>query len=56
MASLLIPATWVKIPKVKVRLKFDLLFVNSLNLVLPSDSSLKSENAELFLLSLSTSE
>lgn len=40
----------------KIRLKFHLLFVNSLNLVFLFGSSLKSENAELFLVSLSTGE
>lgn len=58
MASLLVAETWVKclILKVKIRLKFDLLFINSLSLVFPSGSSLKSQHAELFLVSLSTSE
>lgn len=40
----------------KNRLKFDLVFVISLNLVFSSGSSLKSESAELFLVGLSTSE
>lgn len=47
-------------PKVNIRLKVDILIiylsVNNLNLAFPSGSSLKYENAELFLVGLSASE
>lgn len=47
-------------PEVNIRLKVDILImhlsVNNLNLAFPSGSSLKYENAELFLVGLSACE